>query len=97
VPYVLRRGAKGVEARVADFDLAKEWWGEEGHPVLINSEWDSKRRLLTSFSKGRGLGDCGLGQDFAWDGTRFRLVRQIEMGECRGSLDYITTWRADVR
>ena len=27
----------------------------------------------------------------------FRLVEQSEMGECRGSTDYITTWRALVR
>ena len=26
----------------------------------------------------------------------FRLVQQEEMSECRGSLDYITTWRAQV-
>ena len=97
VPYVARRGAKGPVLKLADFDIARSWWGEEVHPVLINAEWDPKRRLLTSFSKGRGLGDCGVGQDFAWDGTRFRLVQQIEMGECRGSVDYITTWRAEVR
>jgi hypothetical protein len=97
VPYVARRGRAGPALRTAGFDIAKPWWGEEGHPVLINAEWDAKRRRLTSFGKGRGLGDCGTGQDFAWDGARFRLVEQIEMGECRGSVDYITTWRAEVR
>jgi hypothetical protein len=97
VPYVLTRRGKVVDARLAAFDVEKVGWGEEGHPVLVNAEWDSKRRLLTSFSKGRGLGDCGTAQDFAWDGARFRLVEQSEMGECRGSVDYITTWRAQVR
>ena len=46
--------------------------------------------------KGRGLGDCGSGQDYVWDGKRFRLVQQTDLGECRGMLDYITTWRAQV-
>lgn len=52
--------------------------------------------VLTSFAKGRGLGDCGLDQSFAWDGTRLRLVQQSEMPECRGNTDTITTWRARV-
>jgi hypothetical protein len=47
--------------------------------------------------KSRGLGDCGLVQNWAWDGQRFRLVLQQEMTECRGSLEFITTWRAEPR
>ncbi len=50
--------------------------------------------MLVADAKGRGLGDCGIRQRFAWDGTRFRLVRQDEMTECRGSIDYIRTWTA---
>ncbi|HEY0112241.1 MAG TPA: DUF1176 domain-containing protein [Allosphingosinicella sp.] len=97
VPYVVRKGPKGPDLRLASFDRSERWWGEEGHPILTNAEWDPKRRLLTAFGKGRGLGDCGTGQDYAWDGTRFRLIQQIDMDECRGSVDYITTWRAEVR
>ncbi len=52
--------------------------------------------VLTSYAKGRGLGDCGVHQAFVWDGTRFRLSEQSEMGECRGNIDYINTWRAKV-
>ena len=69
----------------------------EGDDMLVNAGWDAKARRLTTFSKGRGLGDCGVGQTFAWDGARFRLVHQEVMDECRGSTDYITTWRARVR
>jgi hypothetical protein len=69
----------------------------EGDDMLVNAGWDAKARRLTTFSKGRGLGDCGVGQAYVWDGTRFRLVHQEAMGECRGSTDYITTWRAKVR
>ena len=94
VPFVLRRGHGG--AQLAEFDVKPGWWAEEGKPMLINAGWDSERGLLTSFSKGRGLGDCGTSADYAWDGRAFRLVEQAEMDECRGSRDYITTWRARV-
>ena len=80
----------------AAFDLDEPWWKDEGKPMLINAGWDQERGLLTSFSKGRGLGDCGTLSEYAWDGRAFRLVEQAEMGECRGSTDYITTWRARV-
>ena len=47
--------------------------------------------VLQEYSKGRGLGDCGTRADYGWDGARFRLVHQEEMGECRGSIHYIPT------
>jgi hypothetical protein len=96
VPFILRSGRSGVRAEIASFDVKPGWWGEEGKPVLINGAWEKERGLLTSFSKGRGLGDCGTLSEYAWDGRAFRLVEQAEMGECRGSVDYITTWRARV-
>lgn len=63
-------------------------------PNVVNASFDDG--ILSTFAKGRGLGDCGVIQLFAWDGTGFRLAEQREMGECRGSIDYITTWRAQV-
>ncbi|HEX8262414.1 MAG TPA: DUF1176 domain-containing protein [Allosphingosinicella sp.] len=96
VPFVLRRGRGGVGAELAAFDVKEPWWAEEGKPMLINAGWDKERGLLMSYSKGRGLGDCGTTAAYAWDGRAFRLVEQAEMGECRGSTDYITTWRAKV-
>jgi len=82
-------------ARRAAYDLGGGM-GEGGDDTLVNAGWDADTRRLTSFAKGRGLGDCGVGHNYAWDGTRFRLVEQVAMGECRGSTDYITTWRARV-
>ncbi|MES3046837.1 DUF1176 domain-containing protein [Sphingomonas faeni] len=61
---------------------------------VINGEF--KDGVLTSYAKGRGLGDCGSHQSFVWDATRFRLSEQADMGECRGNIDYIITWRAKV-
>jgi hypothetical protein len=67
-----------------------------GTPVksVINGTFENG--VLTSYAKGRGLGDCGSRQSFVWDATRFRLSHQADMGECRGNIDYITTWRAKV-
>ena len=96
VPFVLRRGRGGVQATLAPFDIRPDWWAKEGKPILINAGWDKERGLLASFSKGRGLGDCGTSTTYAWDGRAFRLFEQSEMRECRGSIDYITTWRARV-
>jgi hypothetical protein len=64
---------------------------------LVNPGWNEKTRRLDTYAKGRGLGDCGVISSFAWDGRRFRLAEQSEMGECRGSVDYITTWRTSVQ
>jgi hypothetical protein len=63
-------------------------------PSVVNARW--QRGELTSYAKGRGLGDCGVMQVFVWDGTRLRLSEQSEMGECRGNPNYVTTWRARV-
>jgi hypothetical protein len=91
VPFVVRRGSAGL----ADFDFKPAWW-EKGKPMLTNAAWDAERGLLISFGKARGLGDCGTTNAYAWDGRAFRLVEQADMDECRGSRDFITTWRATV-
>jgi Protein of unknown function (DUF1176) len=78
--------AKGIVSD-ADFD-AKPPTG------FYNVSWNDDR--LTTYYKGRGVGDCGERQSFAWDGKRFRLVEQDEMDRCGGSADYIPTWRARV-
>ncbi len=96
VPFLARREGKRLRISVAPLDHDRRSQGET-HPMLVNAGWDEKKRRLGAFSKGRGIGDCGVGDEYAWDGTRFRLVEQIAMDECRGSVDYITTWRAMVR
>lgn len=70
---------------------------EEDGVNAMNAAWDAKTHTLHTGFKGRGFGDCGLWRDYVWDGRRFRLSQQSEMGECRGGMDPITTWRARVR
>lgn len=71
---------------------------EDGEPETVPSivTGDFDKGVLTSYARGRGLGDCGVIQNFVWDGTMFRLSEQQEMGECRGNPNYITTWTATV-
>ncbi|WP_052134321.1 DUF1176 domain-containing protein [Sphingomonas sp. 37zxx] len=52
--------------------------------------------VLSTYAKGRGLGDCGTSQSYVWDGDRLRLSEMATMSECRGSMDYITVWQAQV-
>ena len=95
VPFVATRRGSAITIVPAPFDVNPGWW-DDGKPVLVNADWDPAGGLLGSFSKGRGLGDCGTSSSYAWDGRRFRLVEEATMGECRGSVDYITVWRARV-
>lgn len=89
--YVVTNG----KAAPARFD-APTGFSPDPQPVpsVVNGRW--KDGLLHTYAKGRGLGDCGSMQQFAWDGRRFRLADQHDMGECRGNTDYIRSWHAAV-
>lgn len=89
--FIVGKDGKPV---LADFDAGTSFNDEGKTSQLVNAAFDG--RELTTFAKSRGLGDCGISQSFVWDGAKFRLSEQSEMGECRGSSDYITTWRARV-
>jgi hypothetical protein len=95
LPFIMEGEGAGARLRQAEFD--SQWAMEDlDRPTLINAEWDAERRLLTEFSRGRGLGDCGTKASYGWDGRRFRLVEQQNMDQCQGAVDFITTWRARV-
>lgn len=94
VPYIAARANGRTRIALAQFDSMPGWGVDNDTPELVNAIWEPKTGELSHYAKGRGLGDCGSGQTFVWDGTRFRLIKQIEMGECRGSIDWIPTWRA---
>ncbi len=91
VPFLLGAG-KPV---FAGFDSQPGMSGPDSTmPMLVNAGWDPKTARLSSYSKGRGLGDCGSAEEYVWDGTRFRLVEQRVMGECRGSVNWLMVWKA---
>lgn len=87
IPLLLRDDGT---RKVADLDR-----DEEGD-LTMNLSWDEKTRVLSSYFKGRGLGDCGDAKDWVWDGTRFRVVLEKAMGECQGAIAWIPYYRAKV-
>ena len=89
-PYIMAAGAKPV---VAEFDF-RPGMEPEGPPELVNASFDAKTGRLESFANGRGLGDCGSAEVYVWDGAMFRLVEARAMPDCRGSVNWLTTWRA---
>lgn len=97
VAPVIATGVQGRRTfRLADFDY-KPAFGEPGASfVLVNAGWSADKSELTSFAKGRGIGDCGGSETWVWDGARFRLTEATAMGECRGAWRWIRTWSARV-
>lgn len=94
---IIATGIAGRRAfRFASFDYQPGWSEDDAHPMLVNASWSPDTSLLQSYAKGRGLGDCGGSETYAWDGKGFRLVEASAMGECRGSYHWITTWSAKV-
>lgn len=97
--YVGQRDVGGKwEFEPAKFDYGAGGFSDDSKiPILINADWDAATQTISSYSKGRGLGDCGSSESWLWDGSGFRLTSATAMGECRGSLDWIPVWRAEVR
>jgi hypothetical protein len=83
--------------RPAEYDYPLDNKDDDGPVGLqFNADYDPRTGRLEMFMKGRGLGDCGTTEDYAWDGTRFRLTYAGRMDECRGALTRIPVWRATV-
>lgn len=90
VPYILADG----RAVLAKFDYMGGGDATPASPMLTNAGWDTKTSQLSSYDKGRGLGDCGASEEYVWDGTMFRLVEARRMPDCRGSVNWLAVWRA---
>lgn len=67
--------------------------------TITNPSFDEKTMTLSSFQKGRGIGDCGGEDQWVWDGKTFRLAAVRIMSECRGVPldDWPTLYRTQVR
>lgn len=63
--------------------------------ILTNASYSPDTRTLTQFSKGRGLGDCGVASSWVWTGTSFVLSEESVMENCWGAMAdrWPTTWR----
>jgi hypothetical protein len=89
-PLLVRRGKAPVSARFLGRGKSEDEVG------LYNLTWDPEERTLATYFKGRGIGDCGGGAEYVWDGAVFRPVRESMMDDCRGAITWITTFRARV-
>ncbi|MFN3451806.1 MAG: DUF1176 domain-containing protein [Sphingorhabdus sp.] len=97
--YTGQRNASGKWSfEPAQFDYGATGFSDESEiPILVNAGWDAATQTMSSYSKARGLGDCGSSESYVWDGKMFRLTAASFMGDCRGSTDWIPTWRANVQ
>jgi hypothetical protein len=82
----------------AQFDYGDKIRTTDGSvQLLVNAGWDPANQTISSYAKGRGLSDCGNAETYVWDGAQFRLVSALAMEQCRGLLDWMTVWHADVK
>jgi hypothetical protein len=67
--------------------------------TATNSSFDPQTMTLGTFSKGRGIGDCGTEENWVFDGKTFRLAKLKLMSECKGVLseDWPLVYRAGVK
>lgn len=73
-------GPDGGDAHALGLPVARG----EPTPFIVNGDFDPESGLLTSFDKGRGLGDCGVARAWAWTGRGFVLTGEAAMEECWG-------------
>lgn len=69
--------------------------GGEGNAVS-GANFNQTTGILSTYYKGRGLGDCGGYSEYAWNGQRFVLIRAGEMPDCRGTPAFLNVWRLPV-
>ncbi len=60
--------------------------GDTADNVAENVGFDPKTMTLSSFGKGRGLGDCGSSASWLWDGHGFVLLEASLLDACPGAL-----------
>lgn len=96
---LLASGAPGArELRLAPFDHLPGFTGDaSAPPLVVNPRWNPARGELSSFAKGRGLGDCGSAETYRWDGERFRLTEARSMPVCRGAWEWPVLYSLDAR
>ncbi|KQM79715.1 DUF1176 domain-containing protein [Xylophilus sp. Leaf220] len=53
--------------------------------VATEAFYDPATATLSSFAKGRGIGDCGIARSWVFDGTAFQPASRDEQRRCAGS------------
>src|SRR5262249_41945223 len=87
----------GKPVRLAEFKFPREYGATDHDYSPINAGFDEATQTLSTFNKGRGIGDCGSTSDWVWDGQAFRMIRSKAMPECHGigESDWPVIYRAE--
>jgi hypothetical protein len=89
-------GANSAEALmvIVDNKGGKPWlpFGSQ----MSGGIYDPETRIVGSYTKGRGVGDCGEGSEWAWTVEGFVLIREMAMPLCRGQINWPITYQAKV-
>jgi hypothetical protein len=89
--FLIVPDANPQAARPVDFAYPTKIGSIEPEPgkayVATNAGFDGNTMTLSTFSKGRGLADCGTAEDWVWDGQTFRLTLLRKMPHCKGIVD----------
>lgn len=92
-PYIINNEGR---ASLAKFEPNPMVDPDEPEPYLPGAMWDDKEHRLLAFGRARGIGDCGQQALFVWNGTKFQTSEYSAMPECRGSFNYVITYKRDV-
>ena len=66
----------------ADYSSDLGWSGTRD---IMNITYDAETKTLSSFYKGRGLGDCGSTSIYRWKKYAFKMVEYRYWGKCDGT------------
>jgi hypothetical protein len=66
----------------------QNWNGKRFAPAksLTEADFDPNKKTMSSFYKGRGLGDCGSMGEWVWTGSEFKLAKFFHKEKCDGRL-----------
>ena len=101
--FLVATGGNPATARAVKFEWPIKVGSIETDPgyevIAVNPIFDAKTMTISTFGKGRGLGDCGTSEDWVWDGKTFRLALLKMMGQCRAVplYDWPTLYRTERR
>lgn len=76
-PYVVA----GSSIAVAPFDSDVRMGERGAPPQIVTGGWDVPTGTLTSYERGRELGDCASQETFVWDGSICRFIEKDELDE----------------
>ena len=93
---IVGTGAPGARSfQFGRFDFMPGFAGDaSAPPLIVNAQWNPVRGSLSSFARGRPLGDCGTSETYVWDGAMFRLTQARAMPVCRGAWEWPVLWSA---